>query len=330
MRSHAGSPAWREAGLLTFLGIILDALALSIPIFQPIAGLLLPLVFAFIVRKYHLKMALLSLLLVTVVTYLIIGDPTLVLVFSLEVGIIGLALGLLFKNQLSPGKCLLFIIILSLGMAAVLMGFNYIVNEINPFLLKKEILNEVYLNNKFYTEIGTLSPEEQEQLNQHLEKFISMMVVLMPGSTAIWSIIRSFLVYLLAHKMFSRLGYQDRGLPVFVKWQYPWYMVWGLIAGLAFFLAGDQWGIILLSNLGKNIIYVMGFLYLVLGISVFTYFIRKWKIAIVFKGIIVFIICLYWPLGLGLVLTLGLLDSILSLRHLNTKGGPGGQGGLGG
>lgn len=326
MQSHTSNIAWRETGLLTFIGIMTALLASYVPVLQSIMILIFALLVALLVRKHHLTIALLSLLVVTVVAFLINDNLPAVFSFLVEAGVIGLATGLLFKNRLSPEQSLKIIIILSVVIAILLLlSLAYFAGGINPFVMEKDLLDEIYQANRWYVDTNVLSLEEQQQLDQYVKEFIGLIAVLVPGSMVIWSIIRGFIIYLFAYNMFNRLGYNDQQLPPFHKWQYPWYVIWGLITGLILLLAGDEWNLVLISNLGKNIIYVMSFLFLVLGISVFVYFIKKWKIPGIFKGLVIFIICLYWPLGLGLVLILGLIDPVLNLRQTGVESGQGGK-----
>lgn len=324
MQFQTGNLAWREIGCLTLAGLLLALSAVYMPLLQPLTILLFPLPVALLVRRHHLATALFSLLAVTITTFLLAGNLWAVLSFVVKAGITGVVIGLLFKNYVSPGLSAKILITLSVIMVPGLLLLANGVNDTNLFSLEEDLVAEIKQANRWYLDAGVLSAEEKQQVEKYIEDFIHLMIVLVPGSMVIWAIIQSLVSYVLAHGMFRRLGYDVKNLPPFSSWQYPWYVIWGLIAGLLLFLAGDEWNLILLGNIGKNIIYVTLVLFLVSGISVFTYFTKKWKVHGIVKGLVIFMISIYWPLGLGLVLILGLLDPVVNLRQIDVESGQGG------
>jgi len=312
-----GNPAWREFFWLTLAEVMLALLALYVPVLQLVATLLFPLPVALMVRRHHLAIALWTLFVVIIVALLVFGNTFAVLSFVLQAGVIGIVMGLLFKNSVSSGRSLKILVILSIVIVLLMLVFAYMVNGTNPFDIDKKIFGDLDQINQWYQDTGVLSAEEEQLVRQQIQSAIDLMISLIPGSLLIWAVIQTFVSYLLARKIFYRLGYKVQAMRTFTEWQYPWYVIWGLITGLVLLLAGDEWNLISLSDVGKNFLYVMSFFIMVLGISVFTHFIKKWKISGFIKGIIIFIVFLYWPLGIGLILILGLLDPVLNLRQLN-------------
>lgn len=324
MQPNFGDRTWHELGFIIFAEILLALLAMYVPVLHFPALLLFPLPVALTVRKYHLAVSLWCLLAVTLVVFFALKKPLAVLSFTLEAGIIGVVIGLLFKNYVSPGRSLRILTGLAVIITLAMLLLAYGVSGIHPFVIEKNLiadvdqLNELY--NELYNDLGLLSQEEQRQVRKNIENIMELMAVLVPGSMVIWAIIRIAFSYFLADRMFRRLGYKMEKLPPFSSWQYPWYIIWGLIIGLALFLVGDEWNLILVGNIGKNVLYVMAFLFIVSGSSVFTYFIKRWKVPAIIKGMVAFIIILYWPLITGLILILGILDTIVNLRKIGVKG----------
>jgi uncharacterized protein YybS (DUF2232 family) len=318
LQSGTGNPAWREFFLLTLAEVILVLMALYVPALQVVAILLFPLPVALVVRRHYLVTALWVLLAVSIVAFLMFGHILAVLSFVMEAGVIGIVMGLLFKNSVSPGRSLKILVVLSVVIAISLLLFAFIVDGTNPFDIDRRLFGDINEINQWYRDTGMLSAEEQQMMREQIESLIDLMVVLIPGSLVIWAAIKTSISYFMARRMFSRLGYEVKVMPPFREWQYPWYTVWGIIMGLVFLLVGDEWNLTLVSNIGKNVLYIMLFFFMVAGISVLIYLLTKWKTSNFIKAVIVFFIFLYWPMGIGLLLILGVLDPFLNLRRLET------------
>lgn len=313
-----------EAGNRFLLAVLLASevalalLAFYLPVLHFPAVLLFPVPVALLTRKYHLAAAFWSLLGILVLLGLVI-HPLTALSFILQGGTVGLILGLLFKNGIAPGTSLKIIITVAAVTTLFLLLVIYLAGSAQPFITPEELDAEVERLYELYNDWGLLSEEEQRQVRDNIKSVLQLMLVLVPGSMVIWGMVQAFLSYLLTAAAFRYFGYEAARIPPFSTWQYPWYVIWGAIAGLACLLAGDQWGLNYLANAGKNLLYVTAFLLFVLGLSVFTYFIKRWRVPVVLKGVVVFTVCLYWPLSVGLMLILGLLDPVLNLRKLGMK-----------
>lgn len=90
---------------------------------------------------------------------------------------------------------------------------------------------------------------------------------------------------------------------------------WGLIAGLGLTLGGEALHIFPAAVLGKNILYVSVFLYLIAGLAVTAFYLAKWKVPGLLKFFLLFFAFFYLPLAAAVIALLGIMDSFLNLRR---------------
>jgi hypothetical protein len=105
-------------------------------------------------------------------------------------------------------------------------------------------------------------------------------------------------------------------LPAFSRLSVPWYIIWGLITGLGLTLAGDFLSIPLAGKIGKNILFILFYVYLVLGASVAVYYYRIIKLARPIKLALLALGLVYLPFSVSLFLILGVADPLINLRQL--------------
>ncbi|MCF8011449.1 MAG: YybS family protein [Clostridiales bacterium] len=304
---------------LTAVEIILALAMIYVFPLQYLFMVIFPLPVALMVRKYHLNLAVLVLIGIALLMCLMTGNVLNIISSIIQYGIIGLAIGLLYKNHVSPLQSLTMLILLSIITTIFIFIIMYINSGISPFHIGKEYFAGVKEVSRWYRELNLLNAEEQKQLLKQLKNIINLFIILMPGTTIIGTIITCFLSYVLTGRIFKRMGYKINKLPPFSTWQCSWQIIWGLIAGLSLLLLGDEFGLAWMSNTGKNILYVLSFIFTILGISVLVYVLKKWKARAIFKVFLLVIMLLYWPFTLSFVMSLGLLDSVINLRRKQKK-----------
>lgn len=113
--------------------------------------------------------------------------------------------------------------------------------------------------------------------------------------------------------------YKGLGIKVkigpFREWSLPWYAIWGAILALASYLAGDNWNIVWLTDVGLNIGFVYFVICLVLGTAITSYLFASARVPRFFKVLLVFMafLSIY---GLIMIAALGLFDMVLNFRRI--------------
>ena len=152
----------------------------------------------------------------------------------------------------------------------------------------------------------------EAQLRELLQKTMGMFTLILPGFAALLSLISFGFAVLVTERFLPR---SEKRVP-FIHWRLPWYAVWGIIIGLGFYLAGDQFSWTLMRSAGINILVIYGGVTFVLGFAVCACMLQSsampgWlKIMAVLAG--VFFIYLT---AIGLIMC-GLLDLVVNIRRL--------------
>ncbi len=306
--------------LFTLAMLFTALLWLQSPLFALVALVAIPVLLAVLVCRLDIRYAAGSLLLVVIILSLLTGKLELALMLVYQTGPLGLFMGLLFKNGVSWGKALSAVLVLSLFIPVGVYLTEYFATGSSPFVLDEGMLSEYRqgvqeLKEAFFAGKGQVLPDGEE-FDRISRKFEAAMPILSMSSTLIWSMLLSAVSFFAARRLIKRMGYNVAGSIPFIMWKLPWYSIWGVIAGLAMMLGGEQLNSLGTASAGKVLLCVMGFVYAVLGLSVFTFFLRVMKLSRVLKFLSLLIFIFFLPNVLAVLTVIGIIDSIWNIRWL--------------
>ena len=305
-----------EGAFFASLTAVFSLISMYVPVISFFAVLAGPMPTAVLVKKYNLKIAMLSLVSALLITVLFFGNPLAALLVTLEAGAFGLIIGLLMKKNIPAGFS---IVIASIG-SFLLTFLSYLIafaiTGNNPFNIGNEVRQTVADVYEMYRNNGLLSGMSQKELNELKEGVVNTVIMFLPGSLTIGAMVSGSINYLLTRELFKRLNYEVVNIKPFSYLQFPWYTIWGVILGIALLLTGDNLHIAALSIVSKNILYVCSFLFSILGFSIVVFYTNKFKFSKIIKIIILFIAMIYWPLTMALFLSVGILDPYFDFRRL--------------
>lgn len=263
-----------------------------------------------ITKRYDLRTGLLTLGATFFITALITG-PVMTLILLMELAPLAAAYAILFKYKKSPGTTLIVGVVVSIisDLITILGYFYFLDMLIVP--TEQELRAHVEQFVSLYTGLGM----DMNQARAMVETAIRLTLVLIPSTLAIVAVIRAFFTYLVAARVLRRLNYKIDGLRPFSSWQIPWYSVWVLIAGLVMSLAGDHYKLGTVAAIGKNMVFISSPLFFIIGLSVGTYFFRKWQIPKWTKVLLVIIAFINFSGTLVLFTLIGLFDPLVSFRN---------------
>ncbi len=316
MDTYFKKPSLAEAALFTAILAVIGLMAIYIPLLSFAMILVMPAPLAILVCRQNIKQGFLSFIVAAIVLFILCGNPLAIMILLIQAGPLGLLLGLLFKNNVTSGKGIAATSVVAVltTVLTLLLGFWF--TGINPFVMSNEMMDSMEQAIKWYTDMGMFSENEMGQAKESLEQMMTLFALLFPGNMVIWSIISAYLTYVLTRLCLVKLNLQVLPLPPFSRWFMPWYGIWGAILGLGSVLLASEFDSSILDAIGKNLLYVMGFLYCILGIAVVAFYFKKWKTFIGLKIIIVVLIVFYGPF---ILILLGVLDPIFDLRRLARK-----------
>lgn len=310
-----------EGAFFAAIAVVIAAIGLYLPWLLFITGLLFPIPMVVMVFRNGLKRALMSLTVCFLLLLILYPEPVSVSLLIIQFGPLGLLIGLLFKNGVSAGKSIVIGAITAACLTLVVITFTALITGINPFNIEEQIQTTLDSSIDFYEEAGMLKNVDVDELRETMQQSINMMSLLLPGILIIGAMLSTMLTYFIARAVMSRLGYSIVKMPPFSEWTFPWYTVWGIIIGLGLTLIGDRYEINLMATMGKNILYIFGISFILLGVSVATYYYKRLPLATWIKLIFIFLLAL-WPFTPFLLMGVGIIDPLMDIRKLNKKETP--------
>jgi uncharacterized protein YybS (DUF2232 family) len=306
-------PEW---AFFTSITIVLFLALFYVPFFELLAKVLLPLPFVLLVLRLDTRYAALSLVVAGACLFYFAPGYTPALLLFLPLGLLGILFGLLYKNRVAP----LVTLAAGLGLSALLTLLSAwlldVVKGIKLFIIDQDrrIMLEQILT--AYSNAGAFNNMSQEMQSGLYEKVMNFYEIFLPGQYIIEGAFFAGLAYFMSRAMLGRMRYSLSPLPPFSEVRCPWYIVWSLILGLGLTLAGDYSAQPLVEKIGKNILFVFFYVYLVLGLSVVIYIARRIKIPGVFKAALLILGLIYLPFSITVLLLCGIVDPLTDLRNL--------------
>jgi uncharacterized protein YybS (DUF2232 family) len=229
-----------------------------------------------------------------------------------ELAPLALVYAVMFKREKSPGTILMSGVFVSLiSDILTIAGYLYLAKiSIIPSIQAVQSQAEQFIS--IYKSLG-MDPEQAKSI---VDATIKLTIVLIPSSLAVAAIGRAFLTYLVAVRVLRKLNYTVNPLPPFTEWKIPWYTVWIFIIGLVMSLAGDQYKLTTLANIGKNIIFTVMPLFFIMGVSVATSFFRTRKFPRWIKILLIITTFINLSGTIVLIVLIGLFDPLVSFRRL--------------
>lgn len=314
MTTGEKSRALAEWAFFALMFAVAGLAGFYLPMLEFFVAMLLPLPTMLIVLKFDARYAILGLA-VAGLLFFIFMPPAAVFILVFRYGLLGVLFGLLFKNRISSGK-ILSIGMIYAGVAALLyLVLSYFAGN-NLFVLGEEVRSAFEQTMAAYRDAGMLNNIPAELQESFSESIISTYELLFPGQYIISAAALAAITYFFARACLARLNYFLAPGLAFTMISLPWYSIWGPIVGLALTLTGDNFSWLLAAKIGKNILYILFWLYIVLGLSVVVYFFRKINVAWPLKLIFLIFAIAYPPFSMvGLVL-LGVTDPLVNFRRL--------------
>ncbi|MDD4237758.1 MAG: DUF2232 domain-containing protein [Desulfotomaculaceae bacterium] len=308
--------ALSEWAFFTSLAILFVLAGLYVPFLGLLATVVFPLPLILLVLRLDTRYAGLSLVVAGTCLFILLPGQTPSLLMLLPVGFLGILYGLLFKNQVSPGASILsglagatLLTLLSALLIDILAGIKLFALDQDSRLFVEQWL----ATNSGVGVFSDLPPELQGNLNQNVTSLYELFI---PGQYIVASAAAAVLSYFAARIVLKRMQFELPPVPAFSRVLCPWYIVWGLIVGLSMTLVGDYLSIPLVGIIGKNMLFVLFYFHLVLGISVAMYFFRSVKLARAFKLALLALGLVYLPFSISIFLMLGVVDPLINMRKL--------------
>ena len=163
--------------------------------------------------------------------------------------------------------------------------------------------------------------ENMPGLEAELDRLLAVMPYLLAATAALASLWLAWLNYFLTGRLSDRWGISWQALPVFPRWQMPWYAAYGFILGLIGVLFSEHFDPYGLQAYGSGLgfLLVFGSLYFIQGLAIIKFYVDKYnlgpaaKVGALVAGVLVQMVFqgLSW---------LGLFDTWFDFRRLASSG----------
>jgi len=305
-----------EWAFFTSVAVVIGLMGTYLPPLYFVATVFIPLPVILLVVRLDTRYGVLGLAAAGLLLLMLIPKPLVVLVLIIQYGLLGLLYGLLFKNQVSSGKNIAAGLMGAAVLALFSMTMVYTLTGENPFVLGQEgrrMAEQWLAANQSAGAFNGVPADWQDSFG---ETMIALFELFIPAQFIVTSAVAAAITYFLARVSLRRLNFILPPPPAFTRMSLPWYSVWVLIAGLGLTLSGDQFSLELAARVGKNILFVLFYVYLALGFSVAAHYFRKIKLARAAKIIFLFLAAAYLPFSVVIILLLGVADSLMNFRRL--------------
>ncbi|HBT48067.1 MAG TPA: hypothetical protein DEA73_09390 [Peptococcaceae bacterium] len=310
--------ALADGALMAALAAGLALVGLFLPPLQLFTNLIWTLPITVLVVRRDLRTGAMATFVAGLLVALMGGLVRAFLLFT-QYAAVGLLYGYLFKRGTAPGRMVaagtavaLISLLSSLAISFYLVGWS-------PARLASDLQQMPEHVLEMYRQSGILEQMAREgvtaeELRSYLEGMVNYLRRLFPAMLATVALFTAFINYLMAATLLRRLNLSEHRLPPFRYWQLPWYTLWGVIAGLGLTLLGDYREAAWLKTFGLNILYLYLPLVLGNGLAVLTFFAHRLRWSWFLKAAFLMVFLINIPLGLVVVLGLGLFDPFLGWR----------------
>ena len=225
----------------------------------------------------------------------------------------GFFLGECIEKHLSIEKIMLYtgLAVLGTGVAILLM-YSLTYTQGIEHLISNYVTRYQALSSQLFSESAQLYPDMKVD-TQMLEKAGSVFVMIFPGIFINSYLTMVWLNILLIKKLLLKKGIHVTSIENLNQWKAPDYLVFGVIGlSILIFLPVDA-----LKFIAVNCLIILMFVYFFQGIAVVSFFFQK-KSAPSALRFFFYILIAIQPLFMFLVIGLGLFDTWINFRKLDT------------
>jgi len=225
----------------------------------------------------------------------------------------GFFLGECIEKHLSIEKIMLYTGLAVLGIGvAILLIYSLTYTQGIEHLISNYVTRYQTLSSQLFSESAQLYPDMKVD-TQILEKAGSVFVMIFPGIFINSYLTMVWLNILLIKKLLLKKGIHVTSIENLNQWKAPDYLVFGVIGlSILIFLPVDA-----LKFIAVNCLIILMFVYFFQGIAVVSFFFQK-KSAPSALRFFFYILIAIQPLFMFLVIGLGLFDTWINFRKLDT------------
>lgn len=221
-----------------------------------------------------------------------------------------------FANIAFSSIVFIVLLVIYISFISIFQDSGFIQNFLNSY--KEVIINlpeDPIVQN--YMKTMAITQEQMQATLSQAKGFLNMLPYLMPSVVIFYVFLSTFISYYWSMIIFRKNGIVLRGIPLFKTWDIPWHFIFGFIAGLILVVIPnfDARFDFAFDAVGINLLIVFGLLYTVIGFAVLWGIFDNFKIAYVWRILIIIAISFFIIL-LIIIPIIGILDIWINFRKL--------------
>lgn len=317
---QGGVTALAEGALLAAMAAIFAFLGVLIPPLSLITNFLWTIPLIVLIMRRGLRTGALAFV-VTTILIMMFATPFRGLSLALEFGIMSLIYGYAFRNKLPVGRTLFYGSLAAMLGTVLVLGLTVLFTGLSLTEMYQETALMMDQMLEMYKQMGLLDRMAQrgiteEQLREAFELAARLSLSLLPGVLVFSSLVTALLSFFLSHIILKKMKFEIPSVPSFSTWRVPWYFIWGFIVALGVLLIGDYYQLHTLKLIGGNIMVVYLPVFFFGGLAVVKFYLEKFKVSPLWKGLIIFLVLFYFPLAAFILASIGMFDMVFDYRRL--------------
>jgi uncharacterized protein YybS (DUF2232 family) len=166
---------------------------------------------------------------------------------------------------------------------------------------------------KYYQENEKIPAESYYLLAQTFLEIKERLFQLMPAIMASLAIITVWMAMVFGNSLLQKNSGQ-RPWPEYQYWQLPEKLVWLVVVAAILALMPLP----MARTIGFNLLVIASLIYCFQGLSIFLFFLNKWKVPLFIRSLL-YVIVVFQSLGTIFLSVIGLADVWFDLRHLSSQ-----------
>jgi len=265
-----------EGALLITLAVVLFAGGVYIPLVGVILALFSPVPLVILGMRYGLKRGVISGLTSSFLLLLITG-PFQAFIFLFNSAVVAIAVGYLVGKGLKANEVILYSALVSLMSKIVFFALSALIVGVNPLEVNLKLIQDSLRSSaEIYEKFG-LAGRDSYLLGRNLENFLGYLRMVFPAVIIVASALDAFLTFVVSGWILKKIGEPFPELPSFSEWRFPRSLLWGMGLGVIFSILGEEMTNFYLVSAGANLQLVFGFLFILQGISLADYFMKRFR-----------------------------------------------------
>lgn len=232
--------------------------------------------------------------------------------FILSLATAGMIIATCMERRYSFEKTVLIPVVMLFALAACLVSYQaYLANEMPWHFVHAYIEGQLNNTVKLYTE-WQIAAEQVSLIKENIQAIASFLTMIFPSLFLVTSLFFVWINLLAGRAMLKKLALAGPDFGDLSTWKAPEKMVWYLIGAGAMILLSDT----VLPVIGWNLLVVILTIYLLAGLAIVSFFLKKSPLPVALRYAIYFLIFAQQIVTL-IVAAAGLFDLWLDFRKLN-------------